>query len=243
MRLRLEYLAPHVDRFYITEQRYTHQGKRKETLYTDLHKDWFEPYKAKVTILIDESEPSTEAWTKENRHRNYVMPWLLAEQGPWICTVCDCDEIPNLEAILQERQTIYDHSKKGAVYMLQEMYYYNFDWFVEEWTHPFILSDQTQPFQLQLYRDKKGPRAGLLRCGWHCSYFMSAAEIQRKLQSFAHTEFSTSEYTSLAHIQDALANGRDLFKRPKKPFERRDGKGLPSCFQEFNSRLKSTQGL
>ncbi len=91
MKLRLEYLSPYVDKFFICEKRYTHQGKRKDTLFVDMNKDWFAPYSDKVVILIDETTPEDGAWANENSHRNYAMPYLFTEEGPWICSVCDVD--------------------------------------------------------------------------------------------------------------------------------------------------------
>jgi len=239
MKLRLEYLSPYVDIFYIVEQRYTHQGQRKETLFVDSCKDWFKSYK--VCILVDESEPSTDPWVKENRHRNYVIPWLMAEQGPWICTVCDCDEIPDTTAVEKEKQNIYQACNTSPVYLYQEMFYYNFQWRMGQWKHPFIINDsQLQKTTLQKLRNghKDGP---LLRCGWHFSYFMSAEEIQRKIQSFAHKEFNTSDITSLKNIRHAISNGIDVFHRSDKSFTKVPLDNFPELFKKFHTNLIKLQ--
>lgn len=244
LKLRLEYLAPHVDKFFVCEQRYTHQGKRKDTLFIDIHKDWFEPYKNKVVLLVDETAPQGGTWRVENSHRNYVLPYLFAEAGPWICSVCDVDEIPDVKAVAHEREMIYKQSSIAPVYMQQSMFYYNLNWYIEIWRRAFFISDQLafKTSTLQQYRDKKDVNgASLLKCGWHLSYFMSAKEIQRKLLSFAHNEYSGPEWTNLEHIQNSIRNGVDLFKRYPKPFQKTSLEGYPPEFLEFHKNLMKQQ--
>jgi hypothetical protein len=244
MKLRLEYLAPHVDKFFVCEQRYTHQGKRKDTLFVELYKDWLDPYKSKVVILVDETVPQGGTWKVENSHRNYVLPFLFAEPGPWICSVCDVDEIPDVAVVKQEGKMIYKHSQNGPVYMQQNMFYYNLNWFLEIWRKPFFISDGLafKSSNLQQYRDKKDVQmGGLLKCGWHLSYFMSAKEIQRKLLSFAHDEYIGPEWTNLEHIHRCILNGVDLFKRYPQPFQKVPLLGIPPEFEEFHKKLVEQQ--
>ena len=47
--------------------------------------------------------------------------------------------------------------------------------------------------------------------GWHCSYCMSPADMQNKLRSFSHIEYSGDAYTSLSHIYKAVSNCYSLF--------------------------------
>lgn len=244
MKLRLQYLTPHVDKMFVCEQRYTHQGKRKDSLFIEQYKDWFDPYKNKVVLLVDETAPQGGTWKVENSHRNYVLPFLFAESGPWICSVCDVDEIPDVKAVETERQSIYNNCKNGPVYMQQMMYYYNLNWFLEIWRRAFFITDELalRSSNLQQYRDKKDIQVGgLLKCGWHLSYCMSAKEIQRKLLSFAHDEYSGPEWTNLEHIQRSITNGVDLFKRYPQPFQKVPLLGFPAEFEEFHKKLVETQ--
>jgi len=48
--LRLEYLYPYVDKFYIYEGRYTHQGKRKEELFLKKIKKYLNHIKTKFFL-------------------------------------------------------------------------------------------------------------------------------------------------------------------------------------------------
>lgn len=49
--------------------------------------------------------------------------------------------------------------------------------------------------------------------GWHFSYFMSAADIARKLNSFGHSEYDKDQYKDTDHLRKCLLEGKDLFNR------------------------------
>jgi hypothetical protein len=123
IKARLEILKDHVDLFYITEQRYTHQGQRKEQLYIEKHMDWFIPYLNKIRFLVDDKEYNreTNSWSIENEQRNFPLEYIATENKghQYICSVCDCDEIPNPEAV-KRHTPLYDQCFWGCVIMIQE---------------------------------------------------------------------------------------------------------------------------
>ena len=248
VQLRLAYLFPHVDTVYICEQRYTHQGQRKETLYIDTYKEWFAPYISKIRFLIDESEPLTNAWKSENGHRNFAATAIAEDYptDPFLLICADVDEIPNIDFLLQEQDKIYAHASKGPVYLQQKMYYYNLHWFVHPWDHPFIINDILfrTGNTLQSYRDKNYQNATFIPCGWHFSYFMEREDILRKIESFAHTEYNSEDYKSAEYIDKCLMFGLDLYHRTWMPsFTREDPEeqGYPPIFLEFHTALLSRQ--
>jgi beta-1,4-mannosyl-glycoprotein beta-1,4-N-acetylglucosaminyltransferase len=49
--------------------------------------------------------------------------------------------------------------------------------------------------------------------GWHFSYLLTPLEIQRKIKTFAHTEFNKKKFTSLKNIKYCIKNLKDLFHR------------------------------
>jgi len=49
--------------------------------------------------------------------------------------------------------------------------------------------------------------------GWHFSYLLTPKEIQRKIKTFAHTEFNKRNYTDIKIIKNRIKNKIDLFKR------------------------------
>ena len=52
--------------------------------------------------------------------------------------------------------------------------------------------------------------------GWHFSYLLTPTEIQRKIKTFAHTEFNKNKFTSLSNIKKRIKNFKDLFDRESK---------------------------
>lgn len=237
--LRLQYLWDTVDIFYICEARYTYQGVRKEVLYKDLHKDWFEPYKSKVKFLVFE-EPFTGLMNYEHRHRNYPAAEILArEKGPYIVFCADVDEFPDLRTLPATEKLLEISDRDGPIHLRQKMYYYNFNWrMVGPWTGPYFISGaqlaKQRAFNPYRYYNSATSKH-LIDCGWHFSYFQTIAEIQRKLESFSHAEYNTPKYKDEAHILDCITNGKDLFFR-NKTFEREDLSSFPPEFLEFGRK-------
>ena len=50
--------------------------------------------------------------------------------------------------------------------------------------------------------------------GWHFSFLMSPKEIQKKISSYAHTEFNNDQYKNLDRIKKKIDSRLDLFNRP-----------------------------
>ena len=120
VQFRLKIMAPHVDRIYITEARYTYSGVKKELLYIEKCKNWFTPYASKIQFLIVElfdpmtredeqvlrriysHTPQVENWHREHFQRNYAQKHLLEleKQGiEFIAIIADVDEIVNEETL------------------------------------------------------------------------------------------------------------------------------------------------
>lgn len=248
VKLRLKYLYSFVDRFYICEKRYTHQGKRKEQLFIEIFSDWFIDYKDKCVFLIDESEPFETSWKSENFHRNfsakYILEDFLEEKFLLICS--DVDEIPNISVLQNNKEKLYEIGMNGSISFHQKMYYYNLQWFTHDWYHAFLINDiilKENP-ELEVYRGKKGKHAGTIECGWHFSYFMERSEILRKIKSFAHTEYNTAEYKDEEYIDDCILYGQDLYRRewfPPLTRETPEQQGYPKEILEFHYELVKLQ--
>jgi len=211
---RLKYLFPVVDRFIISEQRFTYTGVMKECLYTESMKERFEPYLDKITFIIHDT-PLKGAWVNENHIRNYPRETILKlyPDQPFILSVCDCDEIPDISKV--DKDEVYSMTGEGCVYMKQDFHYYNLSWYISEWTLAFFVNDvllKSTP-EIQIFRNRAGPVKGFLDCGWHVSYFMSIHDIHRKIISFAHEELNRAETRNLENISYSIAHGQDVFHR------------------------------
>jgi len=221
-KLRLEYLYDFVDYFYIVESRYTFSGMKKETLFVETYSDWFEPYKKKIRIIVNEKSPLPNSWDEERSQRDLITHVILAdmEDQSFNLAVCDCDEIYDLSKLPSKEEMIAN--KIEVIYPQMDLYYYRFTHHVhvEPWTMPFIIhSDllKSEPSLNKIRVNKQIhdvaviPR--MIKSGWHFSFFLSVEDIQRKIRSFAHTEFNVPHITDKGEIERRIAGGLDVFSR------------------------------
>jgi hypothetical protein len=122
----------------------------------------------------------------------------------------------------------------GPVHLECVMYYYNYNWKKKyPWLHPYAigraalgalvgagltLSDmRTGPPPTAPNADvlifALGPLRVLPNAGVHLSYFLSRADLRRKLASFAHRECDRPENKTDAHLTACFCEGRDLMNR------------------------------
>lgn len=249
IKLRLLYLYNYVDTFYITEQRYTHQGQKKEKLFIDINNEWFTPYLDKVRFLVDETDYSNEtnAWIAENAQRNFSVQTIVDDHKgtQYICSVCDCDEIPNWSAVKQKTD-LYDLSTNGAVIMIQKLFYYNLNWYLFDWKRAFFLNDKSiqRYMNFQLFReiDNQGPVTGSFDCGWHFSYFMEPADICRKIESFAHAEVNNPKYKTMENVRNCIINGKILYDYNYTLY-RNTSMNFPNEILQFHESLVALQNM
>lgn len=253
---RLKLLDPIVDEFVVTECRFTHSGKEKPFLWCEKNADVFEPYMHKLRFIkIDEVPPMPEDWMKrsysgfmknamdwwrENYQRDVIVDKLDASE-PFILICTDADEIPNPN-IFANRESLYSQMS-DPVYMQMMFFYYNFTWRKKEpWYHGFLVTDKTYKkdtlSNLRCYHPK---RLMIGNGGWHCGYFFSIADLQRKIDSFAHQEWNQVRYKEPKHLQYCLEQGKDLYLRDGEDMVMHDQTGLPEGWQEVQKEMLDIQ--
>ena len=232
--LRLEYLYPHVDRFFIVESWITHSGNRKPFLYKDKCAEWFEPYKDKIEwIILEDFPPMCKEWKEEHPHdwmrdnhehwyresfqRNASQPIIqqMYKDKRYMLFVCDADEIPNVMHWNQEERTKIYEKVNDPVYLSMIFFHYNFKWvYPYLWENrAYVIKDTDLQKDFNYYRithpyTKECKRINLREGGWHLSYFMNAQDIKRKLQSIAHRE--VDKQLSEKELMDFINNGTNL---------------------------------
>lgn len=229
--LRLKYLYDVVDEFVIVEARRTFSGLEKHFLYRDKMDNVFAPYADKIRwMIVDEfpSRPDTwpiqsymtpgsyDAWWCEEWQRNLPMTYLKeqASCGKLVAFICDVDEIPSKDAIQMalDRPEVFN----DPVYLKMDFYYYNFQWKKPyPWYHAFAISGEafTQDINLTFTRVGRVKDRYIFSGGWHCSYFLSVADLRRKLESFPHRELDTPAINNEAHLRRCLDSGIDIGDR------------------------------
>jgi len=250
--VRLELLYPHVDRFYITESNMTHSGQDKP-LYSKVYKEQFTPYEDKITWLVYQDPPkynltAKDTWDREHLQRGFAVERIKQDvkdgvlPQEFVILNTDADELPN-PAIIQEFQpgnSLYKKVVKKPLYLEMTWLCYNAKWQkATNWTLGHTLPGKLMvsgDFTLQSYRDhkiqKRLQRHVVPNAGWHLTYFLSVAEIKRKLESFAHQEYNKPRFKSPQHIENCIQKGKDLFLRSHwveqlHPFDKLDLLPLP----------------
>ena len=238
LEIRLNTLAPIVDRFVLVESVWTHTGKPKPLYFAD-NKNRFKPFLDKIIhIVVNDNDlppiPSgvTEreiAWIRENVQRNAIVKGLTDAKPDDILMISDLDEIPNPEKVLEVSK-----SPKGITNINLKNYAFflnNLNVAAPIWTGgPQLLTYRTfldhktyARFAYSEYAPRCAnpiPSATVIRfarkdrtirnAGWHYSSMGGIKSLKTKLQAFAHTEFAAG-LPSDEDLEKRLRNGQGLF--------------------------------
>ena len=215
--IRLNTLNKHVDKFVIVEAKSDHQGNEKKLNFKIEN---FREFQEKIIYLVIDSFPKNQTnWERENFQRNFISKGLISALEDDYIIISDIDEIPNLlnlKNIHKHKYTVFE----------QKMFYYKIN--LLNTTYPvWFGSKMCKKKNLkspQWLRNQKVKNYSFWRFykikwdivrngGWHFSFLMTAQEIQKKIKSFAHSEFNTNNFTNLNKINDSIENKIDLFDR------------------------------
>jgi beta-1,4-mannosyl-glycoprotein beta-1,4-N-acetylglucosaminyltransferase len=203
--LRVHILDPLVDKFIIKEALETFRGDSKECLAST--------YKhPKVFTCRVELPANATAWERDRHQKNAVID-LDAFDVPddAIIMVSDVDEVPRLEVVAE---LVHDFNPE-VIYTLEQtmyQYYLNMRDSHQRWEGTQIYSKNIFMHRdVQRLRQKAYPYALLRNAGWHWSFLGGIDEIKRKLQAYAHEEFSDDK--TLRQIDARLQNGEDVLGR------------------------------
>ena len=248
-KLRLEYLYEYVDYFYIVESLYTHSGIKKDELFTEKYKAWFQPYISKVKFVIIDKRPFGNAWHEENFQRNIVSQYILNDMNDneFILSICDCDEIYDISS-LPSKEELARLLKSGTIiyftmdlYMFSFIYRKNIQWSCAFMIHSSLIDDDTNFSKIRT--DRIINNIMEIRSCWHFSYFFNTEGIARKLRSFAHTDLNTAEINNKDNIQKAISQGGDLFNGTKLMIEPTafELQKFPPLFKKYYEELLCIQ--
>ena len=213
--LRLNILNKYVDKFVITESKFTHSGKVKERNF-DIKN--FTKFKDKIKYFYIEKEPdnifeiSTQdsedkknekkilnAMTRDNFQRNCLSRGLGEAQDEDLIILSDIDEIPKLDKL--DLKNIKDN----ILLFEQKMFYYKFNllypkllWFgskackKKKFLYPQWLRNikgKKYPFWRfdTIFSKKKYREIHLIKDGgWHFTNIRKPEELHNKMINFAH---------------------------------------------------------
>lgn len=257
-KFRLQLLAPYVDEFIITESWYTFAGEKKPFLWFERNRDVFEPYLHKIHFQrIDAFPPMSADWPHRARFHNPQDWWrehyqrdvarerldALLPAGPFVLICTDVDELLH-PAVARNLRALYSQLTAEPAFLNMQFFYYNFRWIKRtSWTNGFLVTDQTyRRDTLTGIRVFHPRRLVVPQAGWHCSYFLSCADLQRKIRSFSHQEYNQAQFTNAAHLHQCLSAGKDLFARgPQEDLVEYGGEGLPNGWQAVQAEVLASQ--
>lgn len=230
--IRFNELYPYVDKFVLSEARFTHQGNPKPLHFLD-NKERYNQFLDKIEHIIVDEMPTLDSeyvldqkdktyfkdgnmnWIRERYQRDMVMKGLINCDDDDIIIISDVDEIINPEVL-----TTYKPSM-GYQALDQRMFYYklNCEIFVT-WPkarimpYGFIKDKYPSDVRIELDYEVDGH---ISNAGWHFSYLYNNPEqISNKIQSFCDAEMNTEKFTDIERIKGLVENAEDLYDRPHK---------------------------
>lgn len=218
---RLNVLNDVVDYFIIVEATHTFTGKEKQ-LYFKENLERFDKFQNKIIHIIVEDFPyknninisNNEQWINENFHRNCIARGLqkIKLDDNDIITICDLDEIPDPNKLLQLKELNQDI---GIKIIELDFYYYNLHCKRNEmWYHTKILSyNKYKELNTTCDNIRFMSCDVLNNFGWHLSYFGDSAFIKNKIQNFSHQEYNNDKFTNIEVLQKKIDTCSDLFDR------------------------------
>ena len=215
--IRLNTLNDYVDKFVIVEAKADHQGNKKKL---NFNIDNYRKFEEKIVYKVIECFPENyNDWERENFQRNFILKGLTSALDEDYIIISDVDEIPNLKSL----KNFQDY--KYTVFE-QKMFYYKINLLNK--TYPIWYGSKMckkkylkSPQWLRNQKVKKYSFWKFYRInwnfvqngGWHFSFLMTPENIQKKIQSFAHSEFNTNNFTNLDKISTSIEKGIDIFDR------------------------------
>jgi beta-1,4-mannosyl-glycoprotein beta-1,4-N-acetylglucosaminyltransferase len=218
--IRLHELYDVVDKFVIVEANESFSRIPRELVF-EKNKDIFAEFLDKIIYISIEVPKNIDShWAFEEYQRNQILQGLVNCSGDDIIIISDVDEIPRKELFNKEhipnmiQQLNTDFL---SIHQLPRYYFLNYeDSF--KWYGSIVLSYfgllQSTP---QIYRNLR-PDYGIKidNGGWHFSYLSSLSDMQLKLRSFSHLEFSGEEFTNEEKLTRCMNEGLMFFNEDVK---------------------------
>jgi beta-1,4-mannosyl-glycoprotein beta-1,4-N-acetylglucosaminyltransferase len=217
LKIRLNYLYNHIYKFIIVESKYDHQGKIKSNFF-NIEK--YKKFNDKIEYLfIDKFPKNLSNWQRENFQRNFIENAIQDINDDDYVMISDVDEIPNIEKFKKNFRGKYSvFEQKNFFYKLNLANKTIPKWYGSKICKKKYLKNP------QWLRNQKIKNISIFNFyrikwniikdgGWHFSFLMKPKEIQRKIKSFAHSEFNKEEFTNLDKITYRLNNRLDIFDR------------------------------
>ena len=223
--IRYNILVNYVDYFIICESLFDHKGNPKKKNF--IWRNEYDKDKIKYFLLEKPFPKNTDPWINQAIQREYLLSSTnFADPNDYIF-FSDPDEIPRPEIIEN-----FELKKKYGIF-LQDCFNYKFNLFNKyesPWEGTRVAKKKnlksidfmrqeikSKNLNYNFFRFDKEKNIQIFeKGGWHFNNIMSYEEISLKLKTFAHTEFSGDNFSSIEIIKDKINRQTDLFNRGHK---------------------------
>lgn len=235
LKLRLNILAPVVDKFIIEEATVTFSGQPKELCF-EKNKEMFREFLPKIEyIVVDDSPKDISTHERDKYQKNALIKGLENAADEDVIILSDADEIPNPEVL---KKIIAEFDSDKIYHLAQRMFYCYIN--MEEVsgnllsiTGDFPGVERRMWLGTKVFSRKNIPQKGIIDLreasttasnavrvangGWHFGYMGSRQEtdvskrIGTKVVAAAHQEYNNQD--TLAEVRDRLILGQDIFGR------------------------------
>tara|TARA_B100000795_G_scaffold2823_1_gene1966 strand:+ start:273 stop:1076 length:804 start_codon:yes stop_codon:yes gene_type:complete len=220
--LRYNILKDCVDYFVVCESKFDHRGKPKKINFIKNKKH--DSAKIKYFVLEKPFPNNTSIWKNQAIQREFLLEKLnFVEPNDYIF-FSDPDEIPKPEILNN-----FELKKKYGIFM-QNCFNYKFNLFnsfESPWEGSRVCKKKDlksidfmrqkvklKNLKYSIFRIDKEKNIEIFHdAGWHFNNIMSPQEISIKLKTFAHSEFSTDQYSNPKTIEKKINLKIDLFER------------------------------
>lgn len=190
LEMRFHEMNSFVDKFLIIESNKTFQGNVKP-LYYDLYKERFKPWHNKIIHAVVELPDTDNPWIREFAARESVKNYFNKFPEDTIILHGDVDELISAN-LGKNLQYIIDHE----IYTIEHRFYsMAVDWQYPEDITGIVIARKSTLNNMSMI-DFRHKRIGgkKLRGGWHFTWLGGKELIQKKLESFSHTENEVQLY-------------------------------------------------
>lgn len=236
LKLRMQIMAPYVDKFVLEEATVTFSGEKKPMIFAQ-NREMFREFEDKIIYVAVDNSPMTGVTTHERDkfQKNQLIRGLSECRPEDIIIFSDVDEIPNPETL---GRLIAQFDRTKIYHLAQRMFYCflnmeevsgsllsitgEFDGVARrQWLGTKVCSFENLPQEGIVYLREVSPKdprsVRVADGGWHFGYMGGNGErdvakrIGVKVQAAAHQEYNKSRY--LKEAVDRLLCGEDIFDR------------------------------
>lgn len=236
LKLRMQIMAPYVDKFVLEEATVTFSGEPKPMTFAE-HRDMFAEFEDKIIYVAVDNSPMGDVTTHERDmfQKNQLIRGMTECRPDDIVIFSDVDEIPNPKVLTE----IFQHFDSSKIYHLAQRMFYCFLNMEEVSGNLLSITGEFKGVEHRQWLGTKIcsfgnlPKEGIVSLrevspddprsvrvadgGWHFGYMGGDGErdvakrIGIKVRAAAHQEYNESRY--LREAVDRLLIGEDIFDR------------------------------